>query len=94
MVHGRSWSDLLAIPLVERGKRSKHPSRKWSIPERLGLARRLGAETIDYGDGSVHDQIVELTDGAGPDAVIQAVGMESMGSETRMERVKRSRTAA
>jgi len=59
-----------------------------SIPERLELARRLGAEVIDYTDGSVHDRIIELTKGAGPDAVIDAVGMESMGSETVMQKAK------
>lgn len=58
-----------------------------SVRERLDLARRLGAEVINYSDGSVHDQIVELTTGAGPDAVIEAVGMESMGSETAMHKV-------
>jgi threonine dehydrogenase-like Zn-dependent dehydrogenase len=58
-----------------------------SIQERIDLARRLGAEVINYKDGSVHDQIVELTKGNGPDAVIDAVGMESMGSETTMQRL-------
>ena len=32
-------------------------------------------------------QLLELTKGHGPDAVIDAVGMESMGSETTMQRV-------
>jgi threonine dehydrogenase-like Zn-dependent dehydrogenase len=58
-----------------------------TIPERLELARKLGAEVIDYKDGSVHDRIIELTKGQGPDAVIEAVGMESMGSETTMQKV-------
>ncbi len=58
-----------------------------SVKERMDLARRLGAEVIDYKDGSVHDQILELTKGQGPDAVIDAVGMESMGSETTMQRM-------
>jgi len=53
----------------------------------MDLARKLGAEVIDYKDGSVHDQILALTKGAGPDAVIDAVGMESMGSETTMQRM-------
>lgn len=42
---------------------------------------------INYKNGSVHEQIVELTKGTGPDAVIDAVGMESMGSETTMQRL-------
>jgi threonine dehydrogenase-like Zn-dependent dehydrogenase len=58
-----------------------------SVPERLELAKSLGAETVDFRDGSVHDQLMELTGGLGPDAVIDAVGMESLGSETTMERV-------
>ena len=58
-----------------------------SVPERMALARKLGAEVIDFKDGSVHDQILALTQGEGPDAVIEAVGMESMGSETTMQRV-------
>ena len=58
-----------------------------SVKERLALARRLGAEVIDFKQGSVHDQIISLTQGEGPDAVIDAVGMESMGSETTTQRV-------
>jgi threonine dehydrogenase-like Zn-dependent dehydrogenase len=57
------------------------------INERMDLARKLGAEVVDLHDGSVHDQILALTDGEGPDAVIDAVGMESVGSETMMQRV-------
>jgi threonine dehydrogenase-like Zn-dependent dehydrogenase len=58
-----------------------------TVKERMALARKLGAEVIDYKDGSVHDQILALTKGKGPDAVIDAVGMESMGSETTMQRM-------
>ncbi len=58
-----------------------------SVAERKELARRFGAEVIDYTDGSVHQQILELTQGAGPDAVIDAVGMESHGAETTLQRV-------
>jgi threonine dehydrogenase-like Zn-dependent dehydrogenase len=42
---------------------------------------------IDYTDGSVHDRIVAITKGAGADAVIDAVGMESIGAETIMQKV-------
>lgn len=58
-----------------------------SVKERLELAKSLGAEVVNFKDGSVHDQLIELTSGAGPDAVIDAVGMESVGSETAVERV-------
>ena len=57
-----------------------------TVKERMDLARKLGAEVIDYKDGSVHEQILALTKGEGPDAVIEAVGMESMGTETTMQR--------
>lgn len=58
-----------------------------SVKERMDIARRLGAEVINYENGSVHDRIVELTKGQGPDAVIDAVGMESLGAETTMQKV-------
>ena len=48
-----------------------------TVPERLELARKAGAEVIDYEEGNVHEQIVDLTKGLGPDAVIDAVGLES-----------------
>ncbi len=50
-----------------------------TIPERLALARDGGAETLDYKDSDLQKQIVDMTDGQGPDAVIEAVGMESHG---------------
>jgi threonine dehydrogenase-like Zn-dependent dehydrogenase len=57
------------------------------VKERLDLARQLGAQVIDHTEGGVHDRIVEMTKGEGPDAVIDAVGMESVGSETTMQKV-------
>jgi threonine dehydrogenase-like Zn-dependent dehydrogenase len=61
-----------------------------TVPERMKLARKLGAETIDYADGNVHDQIMSKTRGAGPDAVIDAVGLESHGAEGMMQRIASS----
>ena len=52
-----------------------------SVPERLELARKYGAQTID--DTEVDDvsaTILELTDGRGVDGVVDAVGMEAHGS--------------
>jgi threonine dehydrogenase-like Zn-dependent dehydrogenase len=47
------------------------------FPERLRLAAlALGAETIDYGEENVLEALKELTGGRGPDACIDAVGME------------------
>ena len=48
-------------------------------PRRLELARSLGAEALDFTQVHVHEALVEMTGGIGPDAVIDAVGMESHG---------------
>ena len=48
-------------------------------PRRLELAWQLGAKTIDYTQTHVMDALMEMTGGIGPDAVIDAVGMESHG---------------
>jgi threonine dehydrogenase-like Zn-dependent dehydrogenase len=52
------------------------------VPERLQMAARHGVETIDAGsaNGHVADLLREKTDGRGPDAVIDAVGMEAHGA--------------
>ncbi|GEL73799.1 MULTISPECIES: zinc-dependent alcohol dehydrogenase [Myxococcus] len=52
------------------------------FPERLKLAReKVGAETISYEEvDSVLDVLKELTGGRGPDACIDAVGMEAHGT--------------
>lgn len=49
------------------------------LPERLELARWLGAITVDYSeeDVSVLTALKDLTGGIGPDACIDAVGMEA-----------------
>jgi threonine dehydrogenase-like Zn-dependent dehydrogenase len=48
-----------------------------AVPERMELARQSGAETLDYTDKDLQEAIVEMTDGKGPDSVIEAVGLES-----------------
>ena len=53
-----------------------------TVPERLALAREAGAETIDYAEGDLQAKILEMTHGQGPDAVVEAVGMESHGAST------------
>ena len=51
------------------------------VPERLELASRHGVEPIDISGGvDATEQLRERTDGRGPDAVIDAVGMEAHGS--------------
>ncbi|HLK48992.1 MAG TPA: zinc-dependent alcohol dehydrogenase [Bryobacteraceae bacterium] len=48
------------------------------FPERLALARQhSGAETLNYEKADVRDALLEITGGRGPDACIEAVGMES-----------------
>jgi threonine dehydrogenase-like Zn-dependent dehydrogenase len=48
-------------------------------PRRLALAKSLGAEVLDFEAVNIHEALVELTGGIGPDACIDAVGMESHG---------------
>jgi len=50
------------------------------VPERLEMAARHGIETIDARQGDVVEQLREGTGGRGPDAVVDAVGMEAHGS--------------
>ncbi|MEH0939048.1 zinc-dependent alcohol dehydrogenase [Micromonospora psammae] len=48
------------------------------LPERLGTAaERLGVETINYAETDVLEALREMTAGRGPDACIEAVGMEA-----------------
>ena len=45
---------------------------------RMQIAReRAGAETLNYEEVSVHEALKEMTGGRGPDACIDAVGMEA-----------------
>jgi threonine dehydrogenase-like Zn-dependent dehydrogenase len=52
------------------------------VPERLERARERGVEVFDLTsyDGELPGAIREVTDGRGPDSVIDAVGMEAHGS--------------
>ncbi len=51
------------------------------VPERIERARRLGIEVLNYQDhDDIAEAIKEMTDGRGPDSVIDAVGMEAHGS--------------
>lgn len=49
------------------------------FPHRLELAKRFGAETINFEDSATYDALMEMTGGIGPDAVIDAVGLEAHG---------------
>jgi threonine dehydrogenase-like Zn-dependent dehydrogenase len=50
------------------------------VPERLSLARAWGVEVVDLRDtDDVTEALISMTDGRGPDSVIEAVGMEAHG---------------
>jgi threonine dehydrogenase-like Zn-dependent dehydrogenase len=49
------------------------------VPERRAMAERHGIETIDF-TKEVGDVLREMTNGRGPDAVVDAVGMEAHNS--------------
>ncbi len=50
-------------------------------PHRLELASRFGkAETINFSEEDVAERLKEMTGGIGPDACIDAVGMEAHGT--------------
>jgi threonine dehydrogenase-like Zn-dependent dehydrogenase len=53
------------------------------LPERLAMARSLGAITVDYSeeDVSVLTAVKDLTGGMGPDSCIDAVGLEAHSTE-------------
>lgn len=51
-----------------------------SVPERLRMAADAGAVTIDDAREDVLDRLKAMTGGRGPDAVIDAVGLEAHGS--------------
>jgi len=52
------------------------------VPERLARVRDRGAEVVDLSEHEkdLGDVIRDMTDGRGPDSVIDAVGMEAHGS--------------
>jgi len=47
-----------------------------TVPERLALAAAAGAETLDFRDVDIYDEIMARTQGRGADACIDAVGTE------------------
>lgn len=48
------------------------------VPERRAMAERYGVETLDMEQAT--DALKDLTDGRGPDAIVDAVGMEAHGA--------------
>ncbi|MEE4205335.1 MAG: zinc-dependent alcohol dehydrogenase [Erythrobacter sp.] len=48
-------------------------------PHRMELAKKLGADVIDFTKTDVREALMEMSGGIGVDAVIDAVGMEAHG---------------
>jgi threonine dehydrogenase-like Zn-dependent dehydrogenase len=61
-----------------------------NVPERLGMARAGGAETVDDGAENLQELLRDMTDGRGPDHCIDSVGMEAHGAtlDALYDRVK------
>lgn len=53
-----------------------------TVPERLAMARALGATTIDFEAQSVVEVLNDLTGGKGPEKCIDAVGLEAHATAT------------
>ncbi len=51
-----------------------------TVPERLRMASEAGAETLDSMEDDIFDNLRTMTAGLGPDACIDAVGMEAHGA--------------
>ncbi|WP_374943238.1 zinc-dependent alcohol dehydrogenase [Sphingomonas sp.] len=49
------------------------------FPARLALAAKFGAETINFEETDTYEALMLMTGGIGPDAVIDAVGLEAHG---------------
>jgi len=51
------------------------------VPERLEMARAHGrAEILNFEQDEIHDRLIEMTGGRGPDRCIDAVGAEAHGT--------------
>jgi threonine dehydrogenase-like Zn-dependent dehydrogenase len=48
-----------------------------AIPERLRMAGASGAETINYEEEDVYDELMQMTGSRGPDSCMDAVGLEA-----------------
>ena len=55
-----------------------------NIPERLEMAKQAGAETLNFDVTNILEELKEMTGGRGPDACIDAVGMEAHGTDAGM----------
>jgi threonine dehydrogenase-like Zn-dependent dehydrogenase len=61
-------------------------------PERLKMAEQNGAETFNYNkDNDVVEKLKKLTEGKGPDATIDAVGLEADGTAALRDAIQACR---
>ena len=51
------------------------------LPDRLDMARKLGAETVNFDEVEVAKTVVEMTGGDGADKVIEAVGVDAQHAQ-------------
>ncbi|OAP39148.1 glutathione-dependent formaldehyde dehydrogenase [Sinorhizobium glycinis] len=65
-----------------------------TIPERLRLAETAGAATLDYMQEDIYERIMEMTQGRGADACIDAVGTEADSRASLDSLVDRVKVAA
>jgi threonine dehydrogenase-like Zn-dependent dehydrogenase len=64
------------------------------VPARLSKAReQVGAEVLDYEQVDVQDALLEITAGRGPDACIDAVGMEAHSDSAPLQLYDRVKQA-
>ena len=64
------------------------------VPERLEMARVHGrAETLNFDDEPIHERLIEMTGGRGPDRCIDAVGAEAHGTGSLDAVVDRAKQA-
>lgn len=64
------------------------------VPERLEMARVHGkAETLNFDEDPVHERLIEMTGGRGPDRCIDAVGAEAHGTGSLAAVVDRAKQA-
>jgi len=64
-----------------------------TVPERLAMARAAGAETLDFHEVDIYEEIQARTKGRGADACIDAVGTEADATASFDSIVDRIKTA-
>jgi threonine dehydrogenase-like Zn-dependent dehydrogenase len=63
------------------------------VAERLRMAEKGKAETINFDEGKVYDRLMQMTKGRGPDCCIDAVGAEAHGGGSLDSIVDKAKTA-